>query len=181
MAFSAKTVEKIKAADVMLGFNEPDNAKQSNLPVDAALKLWPHLSAKAKTLGSPAVAGDAVSGDWLPLFMSANPKVDFIAVHWYKGADATKFIRDISAICQRYGKPVWVTEYAPSTAGNGAKSPDKFSQLQVTRFIQATVAWMNQEPCVQRYAWHDAKQGTSALFKPDGSLTPSGEAYAKAH
>jgi hypothetical protein len=140
----------------------------------------PQVVAKAAQVGSPAVAGNPVTGDWLPNFMQAQPKVDFVTLHWYKGADARKFIKDVQALCEAYKKPVWVTEFAPQTAAQAKASPDKYSQEQVNQFIQQTVAWMHTSPCVERYAWHDAKAGTSALFDDKGHLSATGKAYAQA-
>jgi hypothetical protein len=180
MVFSLKTIKMAPHAPVLLGFNEPDNSKQSNLSVQDALAVWPQVASQAKRLGSPAMAGNPVSGDWLPLFMKTNPKVDFVTLHWYKGADAGKFIKDVQAVCDAYQKPVWVTEFAPQTASQSKASPDKYSQAQVNQFIQETVHWMNSSPCVERFAWHDSKLGTSSLFDSKGDLTHTGKAYAQA-
>ncbi|PUE33425.1 glycosyl hydrolase [Limnohabitans sp. Jir72] len=180
MVFSVRSIKANIHGPVVLGFNEPDNAKQSNMTVPEALRLWPQVVGKAPRVGSPAMAGNPVRGDWLPAFMQGQPKVDFMTLHWYKGADAAKFIRDVQALCEAYQKPVWVTEYAPQTAAQGKASPDKYSQAQVNQFIRETVAWMNASPCVERFAWHDAKRGTSALFDEQGQLTDTGLAYAQA-
>lgn len=80
------------------GFNEPDHSGQANLSVSEALALWPDVVAKVPSggrLGSPATAGNPVTGSWFPEFMAAGPTMDFIAVHWYKGAKVEKFISDI--------------------------------------------------------------------------------------
>lgn len=180
MVFSARSIKADIQGPVVLGFNEPDNAKQSNMPVLQALGLWPPVLGKAHRVGAPAMAGNPVRGDWLPAFMQARPRVDFMTLHWYKGVDAAKFIRDVQAVCGAYNKPVWVTEYAPQTAAQAKDQPDKYSQTQVNRFIRETVAWMNASPCVERFAWHDAKRGTSALFDQQGALTATGLAYALA-
>ena len=77
---------------MLLGFNEPDLAGQSNMTVDAALDLWPQLQATGQRLGSPAVgvrrrrpraAGSTSS--W-PARAQRGYRVDFIALHWY-GSD----------------------------------------------------------------------------------------------
>jgi hypothetical protein len=180
MVFSIRKLNDLHHAPVVLGFNEPDNTKQSNTTVQEALAAWPKLVAQGKRLGSPAVAGNPVNGDWLPVFMSASPKVDFVTLHWYKGADAHKFIKDVQLLCYTYQKPVWVTEFAPQTAAQSKESPEKYSQVQVNQFIQETVRWMNSNSCVERFAWHDAKTGTSALWDRRGNLTPTGKAYAEA-
>jgi len=180
MIFSMRALNASHDAPLVLGFNEPDNAKQSNIRVQEALAVWPQLVSQAKRLGSPAVAGNPVSGDWLPAFMKADPKVDFVTLHWYKGADAHKFMKDVQALCNAYQKPVWVTEFAPQTAAQSRASPNKYTQAQVNQFIKESVRWMNETPCVERFAWHDAKTGTSALWDRSGNLTPTGKAYAEA-
>ena len=43
--------------------------------------------------------------------------------------------------------------------------------------MKSVVEWMENELMVQRYAWHDSKSGTSAIYKIDGSLTKTGIFY----
>lgn len=180
MIFSLKGLKHKLSGDFVLGFNEPDNAKQSDLSVKDALANWSIVAAKGKQVGSPAMAGNPVTGEWFPAFMKARPKVDFVTVHWYKGVDAKHFIKDLEHVHTAYGKPVWVTEFAPQTAGSSEKDPQKFSQAEVDRFITEVVRWMDATPWVQRYAWHDSAVGTSALFNDKGELTPTGRTYAAA-
>lgn len=89
--------------------------------------------------------------------MSQKPKVNFIAVHWYKGCDANLFVADITAIIAAYNLPVWITEFAPQTAAQSNSLPAKYTQDQLNVFINTPVAWMNNQPMVARYAWHDSK------------------------
>ena len=178
MIFSLKHVEDRVKAGVVLGYNEPDNEKQSNIPVSDALAGWPQIARKADRIGSPAMAGNPLTKDWLKDFLKTDPKVDFITVHWYKGADAKHFIRDMEAIHTAFGKPIWVTEYAPQTAASSEKEPTKFSQDQVDQFITETTRWMERTPWLERYAWHDSRAGTSALFDAQGELTLTGKTYA---
>lgn len=178
MIFSKRTVDMALQTDIVLGFNEPDNSKQSNMSVDEALKHWPKVVAMAKRVGAPSMAGNPLFGDWLPQFMQANPKVDFITVHWYKGIQSKKFIKDLEAIHTSYKKPIWVTEFAPQTAGSSRNQPDKFKQQEVNTFIRETLAWMDKSPFIEKYAWHDSKLGTSALFDENGQLTETGRTYA---
>lgn len=180
MIFSAKKIASPVNGDTVLGFNEPDNAKQSDMPVSTALALWPTVAAKAKIIGAPAMAGNPLHSEWLADFVKAKPKFDFITVHWYKGADAKHFIRDLGEIHAKFGKPVWVTEFAPQTAAGSEKEPGKYTQAQVTQFIRETVRWMETTPWVEKYAWHDSRAGTSALFDTDGHVTDTGKAYSSA-
>lgn len=179
MIFSLKRIEAPITGDVVLGYNEPDNAKQANIAVSDALAKWPLVVKKADRVGSPAMAGNPLTKPWLKEFLATEPKVDFITVHWYKGVDAKRFIRDLEEIHAAFGKPIWVTEYAPQTAASSAAEPGKYSQAEVDAFIKETIRWMESTPWIERYAWHDSRAGTSALFDADGELTASGKTYAK--
>jgi hypothetical protein len=180
MIFSPKKVGAPVSGGVVLGFNEPDNEKQANIPVSEALAAWSQVAARAPRVGSPAMAGNPLSSPWLEEFMRASPKVDFITVHWYKGVHPEHFVRDLEAIHTKFGKPIWVTEFAPQTVAGSEREPGKYSQLQVDQFIAASVGWMERTPYVERYAWHDSRIGTSALFDSSGALTATGKAYAAA-
>ncbi len=183
MIFSLKTLDANIRADYVLGFNEPDHEKQSNIPVKDALARWPAIKSKGKQIGSPAMAGNPVTGDWLPAFMRNKHQTDFICVHWYKGADTRKFINDMEQIHQKYDKPIWITEFAPQTDESTQQNPAKFSQQQVEEFIKETTRWMESTNYIHRYAWHHPRggvTGTSSLFDKSGALTATGKAYAEA-
>jgi hypothetical protein len=163
----------------LLGFNEPDNASQSNMTVTDALGYWPKLTGAATNVGSPSMAGNPVNtGSWLQQFMQSSPKVDFITVHWYKGTDTTTFMNDMTNIYNLFKKPIWVTEFAPQTASQSTTSPTKYAQADVNQFITSVTNWMNNQSFIQRYAWHDSQAGTSAIFTTTGQLTLTGQAYA---
>lgn len=180
MIYSLNTLTASTTGSYVLGFNEPDNANQSNIPVSQAIAAWPTVVAKAPLVGSPAMAGNPVTSSWLATFMTAKPKVDFITAHWYKGPNAKTFISDMQAIYKLYSKPIWVTEFAPQTGSSSRTSPTKYTQAEVNQFIATVVPWMESTTWLQRYAWHDSKVGTSALFDAAGALTPTGVAYAAA-
>src|SRR5215469_8621412 len=107
---------------VLLTFNEPDLAQQSNLTVTGALRLWPRLMATGMRLGSPAVVGGAaVPGGWLDRVMSRaahrHYRVNFITLHWYGGDFATgaavsELKNDLQAVWDRYHNGIWLTEFA---------------------------------------------------------------------
>lgn len=180
MAFRISSIEKLPAnSTVVLGFNEPDNGKQSNLTVSEGVAAWPSLHGRAQLVGAPAMAKDPTKpGSWLMDFMRSAPKVDFMTLHWYKGANAKKFIADVQTLCEAYHKPVWVTEFAPQTAGDAREKPSRYSQVEVDTFIKEATQWMEKSDCVHRYAWHDAKVGTSSLFN-GRELSATGRTYAQ--
>ena len=178
--------------DVLLGFNEPDFASQSNLSVERALELWPKLQATGLRLGSPAVAvGADQAGGWLDRFMKGAEqrgyRVDFITLHWYGGdfrtAAAVDQLRSyVAATYQRYRKPIWLTEYALISFSGGTSFP---TPAQQAAFVTKSTAMLEDLPYVERYAWFslptsdDGKDATG-LYRPDGSRTAAGTAYRRA-
>jgi RNA polymerase sigma factor (sigma-70 family) len=177
---------------VLLGFNEPDLASQSNMSVAQALALWPRLMATGMSLGSPAVAsGAATPGGWLDQFMAGAKargyRVDFITVHWYGGDFRTgpavqELESYLQAIYARYHLPVWVTEFAlTSYSGAAATFP---GEAQQAAFLTAATAMLDGLSYVQRYAWFalptSAGSGTTGLFSPGPSVTQVGRAFESA-
>ena len=101
------------------------------MSVEEALQLWGNVSERAGLVGAPVMCKNPLTaGSWLQNFTSGfpTPKIDFIPVHWYKGTDSKLFIRDIQAICNMFGKPVWVTEFAPQTCSSARENPTKYTQ-----------------------------------------------------
>jgi len=178
MVYSAHREAPKSSCKFLLGFNEPDHPKQANMTPGEALEKWPSLVSKTQFMVAPALAGSPLKSEWLAAFLKPDPKVDAIALHWYKGADAARFIKDLEEIHTRYKKPIWVTEFAPQTAADSAENPTKFSQAKVNAFIEETTSFMEKTSWVQRYAWHHSGVGTSALFTKTGELTETGKAYA---
>lgn len=175
----------IKGYSTILGFNEPDNDNEANTTVAQAASLWPLVVSKAPSIGSPAMAGNpTTNGSWLRNFTATtpSPKFDFVTFHWYKGCDAAKFISDVKAVIATFGKAVWITEFAPQTAASSAASPTKYTQAQVDSFIFTVVRWMQNEPKVARFAWHDPKvvNSTCSLYDGKGGLSATGRTYAAA-
>ena len=182
-----------KSGTVLLGFNEPDFADQSNLSVEQALDLWPQLQATGLRLGSPAPAvGAATAGGWLDRFLTGAAqrglRVDFITVHWY-GSDFSAAAVDhlrgyLQAIYDRYHKPIWLTEFALiKFTGSGSVYP---SDSQQVAFIRGATAMLEKLTFVQRYAWFalptpDGRDGIG-LYRHGSAVTatPAGTAYRTA-
>lgn len=164
---------------ILLGFNEPDHLSQANMTPTQALSYWSKLTSVATRVGSPATAKSLLNANnWLDQFLLGKPRVDFITVHWYKGVDAQRFISDMTGIYNKYKKPIWVTEFAPQYRSQAAAEPYKYSQAQVDYFMRTVTTWMNNTSFIERYAWHDIHDGTSALFTAEGNLTATGRTYA---
>ena len=175
---------------ILLGFNEPDREKQANMTVEEALQIWPRLEATGMRLGSPAPAGGGARPDsWLDRFMAGAKekgcRVDFVCLHWYGGnydpEAATNSLKEyLTAVHERYQKPVWLTEFALSKFKDGA--PATVGEQQA--FIAKALPMLDELPFVERYSWFvfgANKKGTPEnwfLLSPDGRLTGVGETYS---
>lgn len=182
-------------SDTLLGFNEPDNtlaAGGTEITPAQALALWPLLEATGMRLGAPAVASDAhTPNGWLDQFMQGNPSVDFIPLHWYGDLSlATLGDADVAvsalksyieAVWSRYGKPIWVTEFAYIgwDFDNGHIAPSATVQAQ---FLAAADQMMQTLPYVERWAWlplTDYVPGVepASMFNSSGNITAVGTAF----
>ncbi|MFF8031555.1 sigma-70 family RNA polymerase sigma factor [Streptomyces sp. NPDC016626] len=175
----------------LLGFNEPDFDSQANMSVEQALDLWPRLESTGSILGSPAVAygGDQPDG-WLDRFMKGaeqrGHRVDFIALHWY-GADfrteaAVQQLRGyLDAVHERYGKPIWLTEFALIDFSQGTRYPTDEEQAA---FLASATKMLAGLPYLQRYAWFglgtDEPGPGTTLFRGGSTMTPQGRAFRSA-
>jgi Glycosyl hydrolase catalytic core len=184
-----QSLTRAKAAGgTLLGFNEPDLGSQANLTVEQALALWPQLQATGMRLVSPAVAaGGATPGGWLDRFMTGAAakgyRVDAIALHWYGGdfsaPAATAQLRQyVTAVHDRYHKPVWLTEFALMRFGPTVTP----TAAQQAAFVTSSTAVLQGLPFVERYAWFSFPTPTqgglgTGLYSPGGTPTTMGAAY----
>ncbi len=183
---AASELARTSGAPALLGYNEPDlgwNGPGQKVTVEEALSPsgWVNITRDLPStisLGSPAMAmngGEASS--WLPRFMAGNPRVDFVAVHWYGAPDLSAFKSTIRAIHARYGKPIWLTEFglmdldatganpadAATFASYGATiavkgsnaSPNRYTIDEARSFMRGALAWLEGDGkrYVKRYAW----------------------------
>lgn len=174
----------------LLGFNEPDMSGQANMTVAEALAAWPRLQATGLRLGSPAVAyGADRPGGWLDRFLtgarSKGYRVDFVTLHWY-GSDfgaaaADQFLRYVDAVHQRYGKPIWVTEFGLMNFSGTPRYP---APAQAVAFIKRSTKGLQSRSYVERYAWFGLPAvGDSVdfgLYRDGDSPTEAGKAYRAA-
>lgn len=180
---------QIQAGSVqrLLGFNEPDSKKQSNLPVYHAIEAWPDLEAVGLPLVSPACVH--TDGSWMSYFMNYASqeclRVDWVAVHWYGRPDVYEFVGQITSYHHRYNLPLLITEFAP--VNWTAKSrEDEYSSQVVLDFMRAVIPWLEEQSWIAGYAWFPFDTmhhpgATSALFDVDGSLTALGQFYSSVH
>ncbi len=99
---------------------------------------------------------------------------DFIAIHWYGSwADLAGLQRYVTSVRNRFGLPIWITEYGVTSASGG-------SQQQIKQFHIDATNWLNSQSYVERtsnfgsfpYSSPPDAYGSrlNALFNGDGSL-----------
>ncbi len=180
----ANVVKQIPAgAKYLLGFNEPNFGKESNLTPEQAAGMWPQIediaSQKQLQIVSPALnycAGNCNQTDpfvWLDAFFAACPncKVDYVGAHWY--ACTINALSDYITKMKKYNNPIWLTEFA--CADGGPYTPDQVK----TYALQATL-WLEHEPSVFRYSWFSGRTDGIPdvnLLAGSGVLTDLGTAY----
>jgi hypothetical protein len=172
----------------VLGFNEPDNASQSNLSATTALALWPSLASDASVrLGSPATQANTTGQAWFTSFMqkvnadtTGTLRVDFIAAHWYgwnagscdaKAAGLESYVKWLEAIPGN--RPIWLTEW-------GCLNQSNPTPAVVQAFFSGAVAMFARHPRLERYAWYPWTTNNDLVDPDGGSLTPLGVAFAAA-
>jgi hypothetical protein len=169
-------------AQYLLGFNEPDNPRQSNLTYqDAATTYWSQLEALNIPLGSPAIAASLQNHpNWLDNFLAQDiqtigpdgnpngkthkPRVDFIAVHRYAGSWEQGLEDDINAISSYYHKPVWLTEFAV-TGGT--------CDTSVSDFMNSAQQFLTGASSVRGFAWFPFTATGDGTLKDQSALLTS--------
>ena len=171
----------------VMGFNEPDKTEQGNISVDTAIALWPRLEAIGRPLVAPAPAN--MFGGWYADFKAKADarglRYDYTPVHWYSAPNLTNTINHLQNVHNTYGRPVWLTEFAPiswSGSGNWTKR-DNYNFLAEFMWHAESLPWLKKYSLFQfevgRQSGTDgpnAPRGNSR--NADGSLTAFGELYA---
>jgi hypothetical protein len=174
----------------LLVLNEPNITSEANLTPQAAAELWPRIESLAEAervsiVGPALTAGNMPGyGDpivWLDDFHAAfrarhgrEPRIDYLAFHWYDYGLAAQLDR-----LDKYGKRLWVTEFANWHSGSDGDSVN--SPQQQARQMADMVETCEARDDVMRYAWFIGRWSpdphyTSLLGIP-GSLTPMGRLY----
>jgi len=140
-------------ADCILGFNEPDQAGQSNMPPEEGARLWKaHIEPKRK-LGyrtiSPACTNAPAGKKWLQDFLKAcngGCTLDAIAVHYYD-TNAQGLIDYVNDMHNTFGRNIWITEYACQNFGGGSQC----SKDQVFAFTSKVTNFLDNAGFVEAY------------------------------
>lgn len=152
----------------ILGFNEPNFTAQANMTPQAAAAKWPQLQALAKELNLKIVAPalnyspNAPYQDptkWMDEFVALVGKdaFDFVALHNYGGFGVMEDL--CTRFHDRYGKPVWVTEFCYWPGESGGVSVAS----QIASMVES-VEWLEKTDWIYRYAWFKATEASAANY-----------------
>lgn len=180
----------------LLTYNEPNFRDQANLTPAYAASIWPQFEQIAEEfnlqLVGPAVnyCGGCVIVDgspigspftlWMDMFFDEfrtqfgrEPQMDFTALHWYDYGLEDQ----VNEMVMRYGKPVWLTEFALW------RGEDWATDALERQWLLDMVAFLEEHPLVHRYAWFTGRRPDFPkinLLADEGILTPLGQAYINA-
>lgn len=152
----------------LLGFNEPNFKSQSNLSPEVAAAAWPEVQALAREFNLELVAPalnyspDAPYNDpikWMDEFVAlVGPDAfDYTAIHAYGGFGVMSELA--TNFHDKYGKPVWVTEFCFWPGESGGVSVTS----QINMMVQS-LEWLEKTEWIHRYAWFKGTEKNSTNF-----------------
>lgn len=173
----------------VLGFNEPDLKEESNMSVSDALDKWQFLCENLDRrikLVSPAPSYPTRA--WLDDFMKGvkerGLRCDYVAVHMYAGIGTQNYQSVIKEVYNKYGKKVWITEFAPRDDNAKQNGYNSYTESRVLSQMQVLLPAYEQMNEVFRYSWFGCASETmmglisSRFFGSDGNITSLGDYYA---
>ena len=194
-SFNASTVVAFLLAHptihYLLVLNEPNVGGQSYLTPQQAAQLWPQYEKVASAAGVKIVGPQITWGTmpnyndpvaWLDAFYAAyeaanggrQPSIDYLGFHWYDYGIADQLNR-----LDKYGKPIWVTEFANWHSQNDGAQITTLAQQESQ--MTSMVATLEGRSDVFRYAWFTGRVSPdphySSLLGGTGQLTGLGELY----
>jgi len=144
----------------LLGYNEPNQPDQANIPPEKAAQEWIKLEKEHpdKVLIAPAT-GHADT-EWFDAFwdhcQELGCRIDFLATHMYDG-DADIVMSTLEEYSRRYGnKKIWFTEFAKKKT---------HSEEEIVAFIEDVLPRLEAAPFVFRYSWFVSR------YYPDADMT----------
>lgn len=169
-------------SNTLLGFNEPDQADQANMPVEEAIRQWPEMMKSGLRIGSPAPANP--SNTWLSTFLrkcdSLNYRVDFVAVHCYwNSRTPAQWYSGLKAIYDQVKRPLWITEWNNGANWTGETWPtDATAQFEKQyNDIKGILEVLDTASFVERYSIYNWVENKRAMVLAD-TLTKAGKYYA---
>jgi len=171
-----KEIWKQAGVQTILGFNEPDNGGQANLSPAIAAGLWSQIQGVASQFSPPLqLVGpsmthwDTSGSIWLDQFFGncsqsqgCDPSlIKYVGFHDYSG-NAEKIIENADAAFKKYGRKVWLTEFAVGDDKNRAAND---------AFMQEVLPKLEKADSIFRYAWFSTRNAPGS-WVAESNLLP---------
>ena len=179
-------------SQMLLGYNEPDQASQGNLdPTNGAI-YWHNFNNLDMPLAAPAPAS---AGDsWLPIFFGYitnwGLRVDYLPAHLYPGNTTNPssgiWINSLQSEYNTWGIPMWTTEFGcVDWGGTGSWSEENnYNALAEFMWRAESLPWLRKYSIfsfggsLAPNPWTATTPApTSNCFDTNNVLTPLGELY----
>ncbi|KAG5663852.1 hypothetical protein KAF25_006437 [Fusarium avenaceum] len=173
----AKALEN--GAKAIFSFNEPDNKGQADMTPAAAAAAhvkWMNPYSGKALIGAPSISnsGLAMEGvEWLTNFVSecesAGCKYDFCNVHWYSEVQYGETLFDHLEASHKAcgGKPIWLTEFAPTGSDD-----------EIATWLKEAIPRLEALDYLDAYSYF--KVETGMLMTGPSELSTYGSVYASA-
>jgi len=140
-------------ANMVLGFNEPNESGQSAMSYQRGVTLWKQyiepLRYQGYLLISPATSSDPKGMDWVKSFVKhcdGGCTFDGVATHWYD-VKPEDFIAYQKKWYSQFNKPIYPTEFACQNFGKGPQC----SESEVKNFMTTVVNFMEETDWIPMY------------------------------
>ena len=177
-------INEVNNSTHLLGFNEPDRSDQALMTVDEAIAQWPEMMKSGLRIGSPAPSDPWNGSNWLYRFMDKcaelDYRVDYVVLHTYWGnKKPSDWYKDLKAIHERTGRPLWITEWNNGANWTGESWPSDVAGQQAKQLadLKGILQVLDTASFVERYSIYNWVEDKRAIIL-NGSLTPAGEYYA---
>jgi len=168
---------------LLMGYNEPDAASQSNIPVQTGIDMWPRLEAQGLPLLAPAPVNP--TNAWITAFMDAavaeEYRVEYAAVHWYGGDSPDALMNALTNTYNAFGLDLVLSEFSVVDW----QDTNGWDKDDVYRFFLEALWRLEELSFVKRYAifvfteepGNAISDNRGGMRFADGTLTPAGRLY----
>lgn len=147
-----------------MGFNEPNNLHNCNTDAETVAKAWSTIMTRwpNSSLVSPATAGnglrwyDEFFGNCTKLYGKQGCRISYLATHDYS-CTPSKTLSYLKSLHERYGYPVWLTEFSCGDHAQGKPTSDH------VHFMREVLPLLDAADYVHRYSWMAARDDKSNL------------------
>ncbi|KAH6976700.1 hypothetical protein EDB80DRAFT_828776 [Ilyonectria destructans] len=177
--WETNVAKSLKAGSkAIFSFNEPDSGSQAAMtPAKAAAAHveWLNPYAGQAQIGAPAVSNSGTDGEglsWLSSWIDECEALgeqchyDICNIHWYSQPQyVDTLFTQLESAYKLCGKPIWLTEFAPTDADDAAISSfleEVIPKLEALDYVEAYSYWM---------------VSTSALMTSETALSTYGQTY----